>query len=126
MYYKTKKGHAVTWRTEGDTGISKKEYERLQLIENCEYLRELLGDEPYVKVTVTQVAPSGMVRHMLVETIVGKRIIDISSYVAEVLGYRKTKLSQVMVGGGGMDMTQHLRESLSMKLYASFKKIQGG
>jgi hypothetical protein len=125
MYYKTKQGQAVTWYTEGSEKISKREYSQLQSKETCEYLRELLGSEPYIKVTVTRVTARGRCRHMLVETIVGSRIIDISSYVATALEWPEAEFYRVRVSGCGMDMTLHLRESLSMQLYGDFKKIKG-
>lgn len=67
--------------------------------------------------TVVHVAQSGLSRHIKVYAIDGDRIINISGYVADYLGWRYTKKEAVFVGGCGMDMGFHLIYTLASKLY---------
>lgn len=122
-YYKSPRGSPTTWHGEGYTKISKKEHDRLVVLEAGAYLKHVLGEDPKVVCTVLQVSASGMSRQVMVQTIVDGTIRDVSSRVAEVLGWRQTKRRFVVVSGCGMDMLFHTRDSLSYALYGKGGKI---
>ena len=82
-----------------------------------ELLKECFPKGSTAHTTVVHVARSGMSRHIKVFAITGKRIQNISYYVAEYLDWRYTNKEAVFVGGCGMDMGFHLIYTLSSCLY---------
>ena len=82
-----------------------------------ELLKEWFPKGSTAHTTVVHVARSGMSRHIKVFAITGKRIQNISYYVAEYLDWRYTNKEAVFVGGCGMDMGFHLIYTLSSCLY---------
>ena len=82
-----------------------------------ELLKEWFPKGSTAHTTVVHVARSGMSRHIKVFAITGERILNISGYVADYLGWRYTNKEAVFVGGCGMDMGFHLIYTLSSCLY---------
>jgi len=84
---------------------------------NEKLLKEWFPNGSVAHTTVVHVARSNLSRHIKVFAIDGKRILNVSGYVAEYLDYRFTKKDAVFVSGCGMDMGFHLIYTLSQKLY---------
>lgn len=86
--------------------------------ESIEKLNDWIKPGDTIYTLVTQVAASGMSRHMRCFFIQDNRPVDISWNVARILGcpWNRDKCT-FRVGGCGMDMGFHVVHSLSYKLH---------
>jgi hypothetical protein len=83
-------------------------------------MRKMLPPGSNVYVNITHVSRSGMSRHMRLYYVDEERdIIDITGYVARVLGYRRATENRwdLVVSGCGMDMAFHTVYQLGSCLY---------
>jgi len=100
--------------------MNEKEQERLKK-EAKDYLYRYIEAGQDVYCVLNSVSNSGMTRHITVLLPIcldgNKQIINISYYVASLLGYKFGKENSVVVGGCGMDMGFHIINSLSIALF---------
>ena len=95
-------------------------------------LHTFLDDNPLVYTVLKHVSSSGMTRHIscyctaINEGTGRSNIVDITFYVARLLGYRRNyKDGGLVVGGCGMDMGFHVVYSLSSLLFREGFKCFG-
>jgi len=93
---------------------------------HAEYcLKQYVPKGSAIYTTVTQVAQSGMSRHIKVLRPDGDQVVNLSYYVAEALDLPyKEKTGSVFVKGCGMNMCFWLSQELGYVLYGEERSIK--
>jgi hypothetical protein len=95
--------------------------------ESIETLNRLLDGNKNIYTEVVKVSPSGMSRHIKVFIAKDNRIINITYYVANIIGYKINRnTGGMLVGGCGMDMGFHVVYSLGREMHPNGFKLADG
>jgi hypothetical protein len=86
--------------------------------ESVNYLKKIFEVDRTVYTMLNHVSGSGMTRHISLFVARNNRVLNITWYVADVLGYKRSdKTGGLVVSGCGMDMGFHVVYSLGNALY---------
>mgnify|MGYP000694525204 CR=1 FL=1 len=98
-----------------------------QLTENKEKLLSMLNGNRDIYTLVKRVSSTGMSRHIQCFIVRDGKIVNITYWVSNILGYKINRdTGGLVVGGCGMDMGFHVVYSLSRSLFPDGFKLAEG